>query len=145
MAFNYETLRRACRAKLALLDPPFPKKEARAWENRTFDPPKNEVWCRETLFPVQERRVSFSQIEVIVLIQYDLFVPVGKGTETLGELVGMIVDQFQPSSSVVDEESKVSAWIDRCEPGSPIKDQTQVWWMQPVTLRLRAWWTTNGV
>jgi len=141
MSFKYNVLRRACRSKLALLDPPFPGRAARAWENKTFKPPSGAPWVRETVLPVNERLLTHTLVQVIVLIQYDLFVPAGSGTESLGELVAMIVDTFPPASSVVDNTEKLSAWIDRCSPGVPVKDVTGVWWMQPTVLTVRSWWS----
>lgn len=140
-AVNYENVRRAFRKVLDTAGSAcLPTRENRAWENKTFSPPKDKAWMRETMFPVSEEQRTNSIIEVVALLQYDVFVPVNAGTEKLGEITKAIQDAFPPASSVLDRSTGVECVVDRCEPKTPIKD-SETWWMRPVVIRARWYWS----
>jgi len=71
-----------------------------AWENRDFTPVVGVPWIRETLLPGEQYKVASDLTRETGLMQYDLFYPSSKGTETAEALVDAIIETFQPDTGI---------------------------------------------
>lgn len=108
-----------------------------AWENRVFTPPNPPVpYIRETYLPGAEILVATNQIQIVGIVQYDVFVPARSGTEYAERMAASIRDVFAPASSLAGFLA-----IDRSEllPGR-VDD---VWYFVPVQVNWRTYATSS--
>lgn len=118
-----------------------PPKERRAWENRSFTPPTDKSWLRETLMIVNERLSATNQLQLDAIMQYDVIVPGNTGTEEADELALLVANAFKPATSMNDP---VEVAIDRCEQlsGREFSESggpAGVWWQVPVQITFRSY------
>lgn len=92
---------------------------ARAWENREENSPTVPVppnppapWLRETLLPSDESLRAIGEIDAEGYVQYDIIVPVGKGTTAADTIRQAIADAFKPATNVTYDDTIVE--IIRC-------------------------------
>lgn len=75
--------------------------DAIQWENQTYEPPTGETeYIRETYMPADESQVSNGETHAVGLVQYDIVVPVGSGTEGIDDLAYRLTKAFRPSQSI---------------------------------------------
>lgn len=108
-------------------------------DGREFKPPDSGAWFKETLIPIAERLPATNQIQYDGIIQYDVYVPAGTGSETLEGLALDIANLFKPAHSVHGE---LDAEVDRCE-RSAIHKVQDLWNVQSVSIRFRTYATNT--
>ena len=86
---------------------------------------------RETLLPGSERQAATDTIRAVGIMQYDLFVPKGAGTEAAEALVDAIKDAFKPVTAI-----GAHSLVWRAERLSGRSDQK--WFIIPIRLTYRA-------
>ena len=103
----------------------------RSWENRNFKPPENDTWIRETMIPGEERQAASDTIRSVGIMQYDIFWPIGTGTENIEALVDDIKDAFKPVTAL-----GLNSLIYRAERLAAIVDDK--WYQIPIRLTWKA-------
>lgn len=130
---KYSDIRKGIRAiLLAVTNPNMPLPANIAWENRGYDPVVGTPWIRETLLPGEERQVASDTLRGVGIMQYDLFWPIGDGTETIEDLADDIKNAFKPVT-VIGTHSLVFK-AERL-PGT-VEDER--WYKLPIRLTWRA-------
>lgn len=108
-----------------------------AWENRDFTPPDPKsgdvLWIRETLVPALERQSGSNMLEFDGYVQFDVFVPRGRGTENAERMIKAIGDKLKPATSTVDP---VAVHIMRAEALQGVDDGT--WYGIPFQVTVKA-------
>ncbi len=108
-----------------------------AFEGRAFNPKGKTLWLRETLIPVNGRMESENQERMLAMMQYDVFVPHGSGTETLEAKVKAIADLFEPSTDFPSYDG-VSCVVDSVDPVQ-LSDDDKVWLGKGLRITFRAY------
>jgi hypothetical protein len=116
-----------------------------AWQNRTFTPPNNAVWMKESLLPMTSLLTSFGGIGVDGLLQetgiyqVTVYVPVGTETKVVEDWASLLATTFKPGVVVVYD-----GLIARCESAQiapPVQETS--WFGVPVSIRYRLFRSNN--
>ena len=134
MAIEYAPIRTGIRTIVLALSA-IPDEDHFAWENRDFDPPKEDIWVRETFLPGSEFQIATGLERATGIAQYDVNYPAGKGSEIPSALADAIKNAFPTNTTVLDA-SGVSAEVYRSERLAASNDN--VWYTIPVRLSWRA-------
>jgi hypothetical protein len=110
-----------------------------AWQNRTFTPPNQAVWFKESLLPATSALTSFCGVGVDGLIQetgiyqITVYTPVGTETKAADDWASLLAATFKPGVVLSHSGQQV-----RCESAAiapPVQETS--WFGVPVSIRYR--------
>lgn len=110
-----------------------------AWQNRTFTPPNQAIWLKESLLPATSALTSFGGLGVDGLLQetgiyqITVYAPVGTETKVADDWASLLAATFKPGVTVSHSGQDV-----RCESAviAPPVQETS-WFGVPVSIRYR--------
>jgi hypothetical protein len=105
------------------------------WENVDFTPPTDgSIWIREQLMPIHKQKVANELEELLAVVAYDFFYPVGKGSETVERLVDAALVVFTPPLDLNTFSVRVNVHRSERMSGKP----DGIWFMIPCHIYFRA-------
>lgn len=132
-------IRRALRAVLLSGVPSLPDDARLAWENVSFAPPNPpKLWVRENINWGEEVKSATALLELVGIVQYDVFDRVGNSTEDAEELAEEIGTAFEPGTIV--NHGGVHCTVVRADTNKGMESSVgeQTWYQVPVVVAFRA-------
>ena len=150
MALDQEKIRRAFRARLFTVEPDLgivDRDKQIAVENRGFTPPAPEppqAWVSESLAVGDEVLAATNMLELVGVLTYSIYWPLGRGTEKPAALARAIADACKPGSVVSrDGDPQIAVSRATCLNGREDESYEQSWWRVPVAITFRAYGTNK--
>lgn len=146
-----DVMRRLLRDRLLVAGNDIPTKDRINWENRKFTPPpvrspndtalSESTWLRESLLWGTERLAANNLLELYSVVQYDVFVPQGTGTEIAERTASVIADKFEVGVTLTPADESVTLVVERTETKKGMESSAgeQVWFQVPVAVTFRAY------
>src|SRR5690242_16952068 len=67
-------------------------------DNKSFTPPANDLWIRETLIPADQQLIANNELELLGIIQYDVFTPTDTGASQADDTCRRIGTLFKATT-----------------------------------------------
>lgn len=122
-----------------------PAEEFCHWQNRPFtipDPKPGSNWLRESFALISERLTAFEEGTAVGRVTYSVFVPAGRGTDDLEEIIKSIADVFPHGKTLrthLGVDTGCPLIIFRTERSGAIEDSaTRTWFFESVTINWRS-------